>query len=545
MFVRKKKSTKSDQTAIQIVENRRDGSKIKQKVLRHVGTAKHEHEVKGLVELAEEIMQRMLHESSPLFGNLPFTPTSHSGRRNEDFEDVNLKSLEGNKSFNCGIPDVFGKLYDDLGFTKLFKGRTAELNNRILKNCVLARIAAPTSKRKATKTLATEFGVRMHVDKIYRMMDELDSDSVKRTIRNSTLSILRNKVNILFYDVTTLYFESFTPDELRSFGFSKDCKFKETQVVIALITTTEGLPITYEAFPGNTHEVKTLLPVIKKLQREFDVASVDFAADRGMFSAANLAELKKAGINYVVGAKLRGMDKATKATILAIHGQQKDGEDSYQEMEVEHGGHRLVISYNPIMAAKDRKDRQRLLDRLGKLSNAEGKVAMKDVIKNNGSKKYLQLDADKKTAKIRWDKADNDASWDGISGYITNSKKPVGEVITDYKRLWEIEDAFRLCKHDLKMRPIFHRKGDRIKAHLDICFITYALGRQLMYRYRLHQGERVSYAVLRTSLADTEFSLLRHIKSGELYGVPMSASPVAKNLYRLVGLRYSSKPFKL
>ena len=122
----------------------------------------------------------------------------------------------------------------------------------------------------------------MHVDKIYRMMDELDSDSVKRTIRNSTLSILRNKVNILFYDVTTLYFESFTPDELRSFGFSKDCKFKETQVVIALITTTDGLPITYEAFPGNTHEVKTLLPVIKKLQREFDVASVDFAAERGM-----------------------------------------------------------------------------------------------------------------------------------------------------------------------------------------------------------------------------------------------------------------------
>ena len=126
--------------------------------------------------------------------------------------------------------------------------------------------------------------------------------------------------------------------------------------MIALITTTEGLPITYEAFPGNTHEIQTLLPVIKKLQAEFDVTAVEFAADRGMFSAANLAELKKAGINYVVGAKLRGMDKA-----------------------------------------------------------------------------------------------DNDAAWDGISGYITNSTKPVGEVIADYKRLWEIEDAFRLCKHDLEL----------------------------------------------------------------------------------------------
>ena len=231
----------------------------------------------------------------------------------------------------------------------------------------------------------------MHVDKIYRMMDELDSDRVRRTIRNATLSILRNQVSIMFYDVTTLYFESFTADELRSFGFSKDCKFKEAQIVLALVTTTDGLPITYEAFPGNTHEVKTLLPVIKKLQAEFDVTAVEFAADRGMFSEQNLKLLQQSGINYVVGAKLRNMDKATKAAILAIHDQQHDGENKYQEKELVHNGRRLVISYNPVLAAKDRRDRQRLLDRLDKLADANGKVAMKDVIKNNGSKKYLQL----------------------------------------------------------------------------------------------------------------------------------------------------------
>ena len=286
-----------------------------------------------LVELAEEVMQRMLHDSSPLFRHLPFTLDSNKGKRNEDFEDVGLQSLEGDENFNCGIPDVFGKLYDDLGFSKLFKGRTAELNNRILKNCVLARIADPASKLDATRTLATAFGVRMHVDKIYRMMDQLDSDTVKRAIRNSTLSILRHKVNILFYDATTLYFESFTPDELRSFGFSKDCKFKETQVVVALVTTTEGLPITYQAFPGNTHEIQTLLPVVKKLQQEFDVDAVEFAADRGMFCEKNIKLLEESGINYVVGAKLRSMNKATKERILAIHEQQKNGEDRYQEKE--------------------------------------------------------------------------------------------------------------------------------------------------------------------------------------------------------------------
>ena len=473
------------------------------------------------------------------------------GKRNEDFEDVNLKSLKGEEIFNCGIPDVFGKLYDYLGFPKLFKGRGADLNNRILKNCVLARIASPTSKLKATKTLATEFGVRMHVDKIYRMMDELDSDSVKSTIRNATLGILRNKVNIMFYDATTLRFESHQPDEMRAFGFSKDCKFKETQIVLALVTTTDGLPITYEAFPGNTHEVSTLLPVLEKLRREFDIASVDFAADRGMFSDSNFQKLEEAGINYVVGAKLGVMDKKMKAKILAIHDEQKKGEDNeenedkYLEMSTDYNGRRLVVCYNPIRAKKDRKDRERLLNRLEKMTDANGEVDAKKLVKNRGSKKYLLFDKNKKIAKLDKEKIAAEASWDGVSGYITNSKKPESEIIANYRRLWEIEEAFRLCKHDLKMRPIFHRKGSRIKAHLDICFITYALGRQLMYRYRLQQSKRVSYEVLRNTLAQTEFSLLRHIKSGELYGVPAKMQPLARILYRLVGLKYSSKPFKL
>ena len=116
----------------------------------------------------------------------------------------------------------------------------------------------------------------------------------------------------------------------------------------------------------------------------------------------------------------------------------------------------------------------------------------------------------------------------------------MGVVISHYHRLWEIEDAFRLCKHDLKMRPIFHHKGNRIRAHLDICFITYALARQLMYRYRLRHGEKYSYDKLRKALAETRFLLLRQVKSGDMYGVPMSMSPIAKNLYRLVGLLWRS-----
>ena len=221
--------------------------------------------------------------------------------------------------------------------------------------------------------------------------------------------------------------------------------------MFALITTAEGLPITYKVFPGNTHEVKTLLPSLEELRKEFDVATVEFAADRGMFCEENLKLLEQSEISYVVGAKLRGMDKATKASILAIHAQQRDGEDSYQEKELEYHGRRLVISYNPVMAAKDRKDRQRLLGRLDKITDADGKVAAKNLIKNSGSKKYLRFDAEKKLARVDAERIAMDAAWDGISGYMTNSKRPVVEVIATYRRLWEIEASFRLTKHDMEL----------------------------------------------------------------------------------------------
>lgn len=517
MFVRKTTSPNTKKTAIQIVESKREGSKVRQKIIQHVGSVEHPDDIERLKQLAEDIKFRLecgRLKMQPLFGPEQFTQPAIDREKNENFKNVGIKQLQEAGRYNRGIPDVFGKLFDDLGFNRLFTGQHAERYSHILKSCVLARLAYPSSKLEATRQLEKKFSVRMHVDKIYRMMDQLDSAQVKARIRKATLGLLREQVSILFYDVTTLYFESVLEDELRSFGFSKDCKFKETQVVLALITTTDGLPVTYKVFPGNTHEVKTLLPSLAELRKEFDVASVEFAADRGMFCEENLKLLEQSGINYVVGAKLRAIDRATKAAILAIH-EQQDGEDSYQEKELEYRGRRVVISYNPVMAAKDRKDRQRLLDRLEKLAKVDaGNVAA-------------------------------DAAWDGISGYITNSKRPAGEIIATYHRLWEIEASFRLTKHDLKVRPIYHYRSSRIRPHLDICFIAYALACQLRYRYKLQKGGAQSFRALHAALAEAEFSLLRHTKTKELYALPSSLSPLAKKLYRIVGLRPSTAPYKI
>ena len=548
MYVRKTTSPNTKKTAIQIVESKREGKKVRQKIVQHVGSAAHPDDIKRLQQLAEEIKFRLECERlkmKPLFGPEQFTQPAIDRGKNEDFEDVGIKTVREKGRYNRGIADVFGKFYDDFGFNNLFAGRHAKRHSRILKSCVLARLANPSSKLETTRQLEKKFSVRLHVDSIYRMMDHLDSDRVKSAVRKATMGLLRERVSVMLFDVTTLYFESVLADELRSFGFSKDCKFKETQVVFALITTAEGLPITYKVFPGNTHEVKTLLPSLNELRQEFDVERVEFSADRGMFCEENLKLLEQAGISYVVGAKLRGMNKATKANILAIHEQQRDGEDSYQEKELEYRGRRLVISYNPVMAAKDRKDRQRLLDRLDKITDADGKVAAKSLIKNSGSKKYLRFDAEKKLARVDAEKIATDAAWDGISGYITNSKRSGGEVIAAYRRLWEIEASFRLTKHDLKVRPIYHYKSNRIKAHLDICFIAYALARQLMCRYQLQKSKSESFRTLHRALSEAEFSLLTHTQTKELYAMPSSLSPLAKSLYRIAGLKPSTAPYKI
>lgn len=539
MFIRQTTSPNTKKIAIQVVESKREGKKVRQTILRHVGSSEDPSEIEIYKRMAEGIKLYLEAQRTLNYEHL-------AQRTNKkDFDDVSFKALREVGRYNRGISDVFGKLYDELDFANLFTGQHAERRNRILKSCVLARLTSPSSKLETTKQLAKKFSENIRVDSIYRMMDNLNSDLVKSAVRKATMETLQTKINVMLFDVTTLYFESVQQDELRAFGFSKDCKFKETQVVLALITTTEGLPISYRVFPGNTHEVKTLLPSLSELRQEFEVEKVEFAADRGMFCEQNLKLLEQSGVSYVVGAKLRSLDRATRAEILAIHQQQHEGEDNHLKKELKYGGRRLVISYNPDMAAKDRKDRQRLLGRLGKLTDTDGKVAAKNLIKNSGSKKYLRFDADKKLARVDDEKITADAAWDGISGYITNSKRSATTVIATYRRLWEIEASFRLTKHDLKVRPIYHYKADRIKAHLDICFVAYTLARQLMYRHQLQQSRSASFRELHNALSEAEFSILTHKETKESYVLSSNLSPLAKSLYRIVGLKPSSASYKI
>ncbi|MGB9609345.1 MAG: IS1634 family transposase [Bryobacteraceae bacterium] len=544
MFVRTKQKPHG-KTAVQIVESYRTADKVSQKIIRHMGQAATEKEVEELKRLAEKIIVEMKNKRQPVLPYLP--PENIYGKKAPKEvvgEKVDIMGLREEQRMVQGIGEVFGRLYEDLGLRKtLGDKRKDETWNGILEACVLARIANPASKHRTASMLEEDYGIRIALHKIYRMMDRLieREEEVKETIAGSTLGLCGGRLEVLFFDVTTLYFESVDQDELRNFGFSKDCKFKETQVVLALVTTTEGLPVTYRVFPGNIYEGHTLVSMVAEIKKVYEVANVVLVADRAMFSRENLELMDAEGITFVVASRLKQLPNELKREILESEDFRLFAVDNelHWVKEFRRGERRLVVSYNAARAKKDAADRARLIERLMKKVK-DGKVKIKDVIPNYGTKKYLTLRD--KEACIDESKIEQDAQWDGLHGVLTNSDTmSPSEILARYSELWQIEKSFRINKHDLKMRPIYHWTPDRIQAHILICFIAYTLVRQAMYRVA-RQYQPMSFERIRNELLHAQASILVDTATKKRYLMPSKITPIQKKLYHIFGLKRSEAP---
>ncbi|MFP4458754.1 MAG: IS1634 family transposase, partial [Candidatus Zixiibacteriota bacterium] len=509
MFIRKKKR-KTGKTSVQICESYRRGDKVNQRIVRHVGQGVGEKEIEVLVNLANTIIAEIKEERKP---SLPlFKPEElldRENRKSEIEDDVLLKNLKEEQRIIDGIGDVFGKLYSDLGFESVIDGTRKDTEwNSILKACTLSRLANPSSKRRTASLLERDFAIRIPLEKIYRMMDHLavQEDKVKNRIESATLSLFKEKVDILLFDVTTLYFESFEPDELRKPGFSKDNKVNETQIMLALVTTNCGMPVTYKIFLGNTYEGNTLLDMVDELKKGYDVENISIVADRAMFTEKNLQKMEAHGINYIVAAKLKTMSKAMKNQILDSSLEQKniDGESNWTG-EFDYKARRLIVNYSTDRARKDAKDRERLVKRLQKKIKGK-KINVNDLISNSGSKRFVTVEKGSK-AFLNEAKIADSARWDGLHGIITNNRaEDAAKILSRYQSLWQIEAAFRISKHDLRMRPIYHWSENRIKAHISICFMAYALAKQTLYRLTVQKKMPMSFERLRNELLHVQSS---------------------------------------
>jgi transposase len=449
MFVRKKPNT-SGSTSVQVVQKVHG----KYKVIKTAGCATTLQEIEKLVLQAKQEVER-----------LTCQPKLFVSEKDKAVEQT-FGSVSNTDIKTVGPEIVFGKIYDSIGFN--------QIEGDMFRNLVVARLAFPLSKLKTVEYLYRYQGTVLGVDAVYRFLDKLN-DSLKAQVEqiaySHTLKILQGKISVVFYDMTTLYFEASDEDDLRKTGFSKDGKHQSPQIFIGLLVGLGGYAIGYDIFEGNIYEGHTLIPFLEKIRLKFNLNKPIVIADAGLLSNDNIIALGQQGYEYILGARLKNeTDKLKEQILKTVFA---DGSiTSFKRQE----NTRLIVHYSKRRATKDDYNRERGLVRLEKQVRA-GKLT-KSNINNRGYNKYLKLTGDV-NIEIDYQKYKNDDKWDGLKGYVTNTKISDKKVLENYKNLWHIEKAFRMSKTDLRIRPIYHRLRNRIEAHICISFTAYCIYKEL------------------------------------------------------------------
>ena len=446
MFVRKKRN-KSGIISIQVIAK----IKGKSKLIKTIGSSSDEQEIDKLVKEG--------HQYIAWFG----------GQKALNFSDEAslIKSvLESISSHTeVGTQYLLGRIFDDIGFHAI--------EGDLFRQLVLSRLIFPVSKMKTSDFLDRYLGIDYPVQQIYRYMDKFHSERkelVQQISYQHTKKILGGKVSIVFYDVTTLYFETDNEDNLRKTGFSKEGKHQNPQIVLGLLVSKNGYPLAYDIYEGNKFEGHTMLPVLDSFKKKYHLEQLVIIADSGLLSNANIEDLQAGEYEFILGARIKNEKQDIQRKILSL--ELKNGESAV----VNRDDLRLIISYSDSRAKKDYENRRKGLGKLEKRINA-GKLT-KSNINNRGYNKYLKLEGEIEIT-LDHQKFEADGAWDGLKGYLTNAKMSKDEIIENYGHLWQIEKAFRVSKTDLKIRPIYHRLQHRIETHICISFVAYKIYKEL------------------------------------------------------------------
>ena len=448
MFIRKKRNA-SGSITIQILHKH----KGKNKIIKTIGTSDVTEEIDQFYFEAQKCLPGLFNQLS-VFAD-------------QENSTVHLiKELNNDDIRVCGPYLVFGKIFSSLGFN--------QIPNTLFQDLVISRITHPGSKLQLAEFLLKTGKQTLSVDSIYRFLDKLTNhykEQIEFISFTHTKKLLGGKIGIVFYDMTTIYFESSKPDELRMTGFSKDGKHQHPQIFLGLLVGKNGYPIGYDIFEGNIYEGHTLIPMLESFEKRFKLEKPIVVADSGLLSKANIESLKVKNYTFILGARIKNESKNIIAKIERLNLKNTEAAEIEKEDYT-----RLIISYTEKRASKDKSNRERGLKRLEK-SLTSGKLT-KSNINNRGYNKYLQMTGEIEI-KIDYEKFKLDGKWDGLKGYVTNTKLSSDEIINHYSNLWKIEKAFRISKTDLKIRPIFHRLRDRIEAHICISFVAYVLYKEL------------------------------------------------------------------
>lgn len=502
---------------VRIVESYRDPvtKKPKVKVLKNLGRADVlEAEKPGYIEELKLELQESRELNAKVKQEAIFDDLHNLLKSTNDAE------AEGFPIKNYGVT-VYADIWKELKLDYFFDYRQKQ-NSKIrfklkdvVSSLVYSRLLDPGSKKKNFENKdqfinQTEF----QLEHVYRSLGFLDSqkDNLEKYLNKRLAEQMTRNLAVAFYDVTTYYFESVEADELKNFGYSKDNKVNQVQVVMGLLIDNHGIPISYELFPGNTNDFKTLIPVMLKLKQNYGINKMIITADRGLNSKQNLAMLKSLGFEYIMAYKIRSSSKSVKDMVLDDAGYVCNDPSfkwkvcSY-ENSVKVDGDKVVFNDNMVItwsaerAEKDKRDRERLVKKSKRL--VESKSNFKAEMKKGG-KKYIQLSLmDEDWITFDEKQVEMDEQFDGYYAIQASDRTlPPQKVIDIYHSLWKIEASFRVLKSNFEARPIFVWTESSIRGHFAICYLALVIQRYLEYKLQqksLHLSTERIQEALRTA----------------------------------------------
>lgn len=491
MFARVKKSGKYQY--LQIVENKKEKGKVKQRVIATVGRMDRLQE-KGRVETLIRSLSRFSEKALLIL----------SGQ-----SDVSANSV------TIGPPLLFQRLWKQSGIEacikKLLVGRKFEFDvERAIFMTVLHRLMVSGSDRfcdKWRRDYLIPGTEDLELHHLYRAMNFLgealpphQQTDEFNTRRNKDLieemlffnnRDLFSKLDLVFFDTTSIYFEGQGGEHFGRRGFSKDHRPDLHQMVVGAVLDNNGRPICCEMWPGNTTDVTTLMPEIDRLRTRFGMGKFCVVADRGMISAKTLDKLNDDEMPYILGTRMRRVKKIN-THILTHGGRYKKVYPEHADRskpaplkvkEVVHDGTRYIVCLNERQARKDASDREAIIESLKK----QLKKGPKSLVGNKGYRRYLKVA--KGSARIDTAKIKAEARFDGKWVLVTNTDLPAPQVALKYKELWRVERVFRDVKSLLDTRPVYHQKDENIAGHVFCSFLALILRKELDQRLSVNKHQ--------------------------------------------------------
>lgn len=453
----------------------------KRVILRHIGTARTDQEKDALISLANDFIDKLSKQLN-LFEN------KGSG------SIFNVSQTDFIGVYYGFLYEVLSKLMIQIGFDKI--------KNPLLMDLSIMRIIEPASKLRSIELLEEYLGIKHRRQSFYESVSKW-LDLKGKIEKIATAFAIRNysfNYDLLFYDVTTLYFETFQEDEFRKDGFSKDNKPQQPQILVALMVTKEGFPIAYEVFSGNTFEGHTILPVVREFILKNHVKEFTVVADAAMISVQNIKQLNQSNINYIVGARLGNISDELFGKIDA-NLIRENGKTIRIRTELGY----LICSYSSLRYRKDKHEMDNQIEKAKLIVENPSKNKKLKFTKTTGQNVILNQELIAKTQKLL-----------GVKGYYTNLEESIASdqlIIERYHELYKIEQAFRISKHDLQTRPIFHFKEEPIKLHIIICFMALVVSKHIELHTNtsikkfVHECKKITDARLLNRITNKEFRI--------------------------------------